>query len=235
MARPKLIEDSVLLELIKKYFNEECNNDEKKLKAAEVTRYINKNGYPDYPVTTLRRTPVAMDYIKELKKRIADDGYVTVASYQTVDAVALVESNRSKDKLIKAIIERDCYYKKVADSAVYFLNNYDTLNKQCEEEKRNNILLSVRVSELEELVKKCNSEIKQLEKDLKAYKSVVKNYVYPEIANELLVKEGALRLTETPLKENVLDSNLITPTTDIRKRVRSGSNVINRLYDNLEE
>ena len=72
MARPKLIEDSVLLDIIKKYFDEECNNDTKKLKAAEITRYINRNGYPDYPVTTLRRTSIAMEYIEELKKELAD-------------------------------------------------------------------------------------------------------------------------------------------------------------------
>lgn len=235
MARPKLIEDNVLLELITKYFNEECNHDEKKLKAAEVTRYINKNGYPDYPVTTLRRTKVAMDYIEELKKRITDDGYITIASYQTVDAAALVESNRSKDKLIKAINERDCYYKKVSDSAVYYLKKYDTLNKQYEEEKQNSILLSARVAELERLITEYKLEIKLLEKDLRTYKSVVEDYVYPEIANEMLVKEGALRKTVSTLKENVLEDKLITSTTNVKKTARSGSRVVSELFDVLED
>ena len=91
MARPKYIEDRVLLELIKKYFYEECNANIKKLKASEIIKYINRHGYPDYPATTLRRTPAAMEYIEELKKAINDDDYITIESYRTIDAVLIVQ------------------------------------------------------------------------------------------------------------------------------------------------
>lgn len=64
MARPKYIEDRVLLELIKKYFYEECNANIKKLKASEIVKYINRHGYPDYPATTLRRTQAAMERLE---------------------------------------------------------------------------------------------------------------------------------------------------------------------------
>ncbi len=234
MARPKLIEDSVLLDLIKKYFDEECNNDTKKLKTAEITRYINRNGYPDYPVTTLRRTSIAVEYIEELKKSLSDDNYITLVSYQTVDAAALVESNRSKDSLIKAINERDCYYKKVADSAVYYLEKYNKLNQQLEDEKKNNEILAAKNKELENLVAQYKAEIKTLKVERKAYKTVVNTYVYPELANELLVKEGALRKTGTPLIEGALENNLITSTTNAKKKAKSGSNVISGLFNALE-
>lgn len=36
MARPKQIEDDVLLDLIKKFFNDECRGNIKKLKASEI-------------------------------------------------------------------------------------------------------------------------------------------------------------------------------------------------------
>ena len=105
MARPKLIEDNVLLDLIKKYFNDECQKNVKKLKASEITKYINANGYPDYPASTLRRTPAAMKYIEELKASVTDNHYTTTVSYQTVAAALLVDSNRSRDTLIKAIMK----------------------------------------------------------------------------------------------------------------------------------
>lgn len=104
MARPNDYEDNVLLDLIKKYFNEECHNNIKKLKTAEIVKYINNNGYPNYPATTLRRTKAATDYIEELKKTIRDEHYTTSVSYQTIDAALLVDSNRSRDSLIKAYI-----------------------------------------------------------------------------------------------------------------------------------
>ena len=175
-----------------------------------------------------------MEYIEEQKKAIRDDGYVTIVSYQTIDAVALIESNRSKDKLVKAINEIDCYYKKVADSAVYYLKKYDTLNKQYEDEKQDNLILTAKVKELESIITEYKFEIKTLKNDLKAYKSVIDTYVYPELANELLVKEGALRKTESPLKADALEGTLITSTTNVKKTAKSGSSVIKGLFDVLE-
>lgn len=235
MARQKLIEDSILLELIKKYFNEECHNDVRKLKAVEITKYINAHGYPDYRVTTLRRTKVAVEYIEELKKSISDNNFVTLVSYQTIDAALLIESNRSRTRLIKAITERDCYYKTIADSAVQALDKYNQLKRKYETEKDRNIALTIKVEELEKLVAEYKAEIKLLNNELKINKSVIDTYIYPEIANELLVKEGAIRKTENPLKENAIEGNLITTTANVKKTVKSGSNVINGLFNILEE
>ena len=235
MARPKLIEDSVLLELIKKYFYEECHNNIKKLKMSEVVKYINNNGYPDYPASTLRRTKAAVDYIEELKNTITDDNYVTSVSYQTIDAALLVDSNRSRDTLIKAISERDSYYKTIADSAAQSFERYTKLKKQYDAEKKNNDILTEKIAELEDLISNYKSKIKALNNELNASKAVIENYIYPEIANELLVKEGAVRQTEGLLKEDALESNLITATTDITKATKSGSNVIKGLFSILEE
>ena len=235
MARTKQIEDTILLELIKKYFYEECHNDIKKLKTIEITKYINNNGYPDYRVTTLRRTQVAIDYIEELKKSISDNNFVTLVSYQTIDAAALVESNRSRARLIQAITERDCYYKTVADSAVQSLDKYNQLKQKYDTVKDNNTALTTKIEELEELVADYKAEIKILKSELSANKSVIDTYIYPEIANELLVKEGAIRKTENPLKENILESALVTTTTNVKQTAKSGSNVINGLFNILED
>ena len=72
--------------------------------------------------------------------------------------------------------------------------------------------------------------IQELEKELKAYKSVVETYVYPEIANELLTKEGAIRQTDEIIKADSLENDIITATTDIKKISKSRSNVIEGLF-----
>jgi len=235
MARPKLIEDSVLLDLIKSYFHEECHNDIKKLKASQIVEYINNNGYPDYPATTLRRTKVAIDYIEELKKNIHDDNYVAIVSYRTIDAASLVDSNRSRESLIKAISERDCYYKTIADSATQYFERYDRLKKEYEVEKEHSALLSEKIKDLEGLISKYKADIKMLTTELNANKSVIETYIYPEIANELLVKEGATRKTECFIKNDALENNLITATTAIKNTAKSGSAVIKGLFNRLEE
>lgn len=238
MARPKQIEDQVLLDLIKRYFNEVCNENPKKLKAVDIAKYINKNGYPDYPVTTLRRTPAAMEYIESLKKSLTDDAYIKLVSYQTIDAEQFLRQNRSHGQLVKALTELDCYYKTVADSAIIYMDKYHVLYNKYETVKRENEVLTEKNKELESLNKSYNGEKKTLKFELEIYKSIVDTYVYPEIANELLIKEGALRKTKTPLKDNVLKDNIITPTTDIKKiakTAKSESNVIQGLFDKFDD
>ena len=216
MARPKQIEDDVLLDLIKKFFNDECRGNIKKLKASEIVKYINANGYPDYPATTLRRTPIAMKYIEELKA--------------TIDAALLVDSNRSRDTLIKAITDRDNYYKMIADSAAQTFERYNTLSRKYDTEVIARKKSEDTVSTLKELNSENKNRIQELEKELKAYKSVVETYVYPEIANELLAKEGAIRQTDEIIKADSLENDIITATTDIKKISKSRSNVIEGLF-----
>jgi hypothetical protein len=230
MARPKQIEDDVLLDLIKKFFNDECRGNIKKLKASEIVKYINANGYPDYPATTLRRTPIAMKYIEELKATVVDEHYVTSVSYQTIDAALLVNTNRSRDTLIKAITDRDNYYKMIADSAAQTFERYNTLSRKYDTEVIARKKLEDTVSALKELNSENKKRIQELEKELKAYKSVVETYVYPEIANELLAKEGAIRQTDEIIKADSLENDIITATTDIKKISKSRSNVIEGLF-----
>ena len=222
MARPKQIEDDVLLDLIKKFFNDECRGNIKKLKASEIVKYINANGYPDYPATTLRRTPI--------KATVVDEHYVTSVSYQTIDAALLVNTNRSRDTLIKAITDRDNYYKMIADSAAQTFERYNTLSRKYDTEVIARKKSEDTVSTLKELNSENKNRIQELEKELKAYKSVVETYVYPEIANELLAKEGAIRQTDEIIKADSLENDIITATTDIKKISKSRSNVIEGLF-----
>ena len=86
------------------------------------------------------------------------------------------------------------------------------------------------VSALKELNSENKKRLQELEKELKAYKSVVETYVYPEIANELLAKEGAIRQTDEIIKADSLENDIITATTDIKKISKSRSNVIEGLF-----
>lgn len=234
MPKP-MIETSVLLKLIKKYFEDECHNNIKRLRYSEITQYINRNGYPNYPATSLRRNKAAVDYITELRQTVSEESYVTTVSYQTIDAASLVDSNRSRGSLIKAITERDMYYKTIADSAAMSFKRYNTLSHKYEDESEKCRHLEFENNELKQQLYECKMRIKELIKDFKAYKAVVDTYVYPEIANELLAREGYKKKAETDIiNQDTVDSNVITPSTDIRKKTKSGSSIIQGMFDSLE-
>ena len=105
------------------------------------------------------------------------------------------------------------------------------LQQQLDREKEVNAELSGKIAELEELNTKYKTHLRELDIELNASRAVINTYIYPELANELLVKEGALRKTESPIKEGALENNLITATTDIRKTTKSGSNIIKGLFN----
>ena len=217
MARPKYIDDNKAIELIKKYFNNECNGDTKKLTTTKIVAYIMMHGYPQYNSAILRRSPNVKAYIDELKSTAENDDYVTTVSYQTIDAVSFVGRFRSKDSLIKAITERDTYYKKISDSAARSFERYNSVVRKYEGEAIRRKDLELKASEYEEQLEECRASVKKLKKELKAYKSIVGTYVYPEIANELLVKDGAIKLTKNIVDPEVVSDNIISTKTDIRK------------------
>ena len=230
MARPKLIDDNKAIDLIKKYFNEECNGEIRKLKTTDIVMYINRHGYPAYNAVALRRSPVLMKYIEDLKNTINDDSYVTAVSYQTIDAAYLLDKHRTRDSLIKVITERDSYYKTIADAAAQSFERYNALSKKYDEKKSKVRELETELSIKDEELINAKESIRQLKKELKAYKDIVDTYVYPEIANELLVREGAIRKTREILDPDAVLKNIISTETNIRKGMITESNVINSMF-----
>ena len=113
----------------------------------------------------------------------------------------------------------------IADSAAQSFERYNALLKKFDAESAAHKECEDALSALTEQQSNNKKRIKELEKELKAYKSVVENYIYPEIANELLVREGAKRKTEEIIRTETLENNIITATTDIRKKTSTDNNV----------
>lgn len=127
------------------------------------------------------------------------------------------------------------YYKTIADSAAMSFKRYNTLSHKYEDESEKCRHLEFENNELKQQLDECKMRIKELIKDFKAYKAVVDTYVYPEIANELLAREGYKKKAETDIiNPDTVDSNVITPSTDIRKKTKSGSSIIQGMFDSLE-
>ena len=229
MARPKQIEDSVLLDLIKQYFYEECAANVRKLKVSEIVLYINNHGYPTYPATTLRRTPAAMEYIEQLKQTVINDDYITCVAYQTIDVTELLRSHTSRDSLIKAITERDTYYKTVADAAAQSFDRYNRILADLEKETEARKTLEHRVSELELQLEESMNQKREQQKMLQIYKRVLDDYVNPDIAEMLLMKAGVKPERQTNVQPEALDAQLITSQTNIRAS-KSGSKVVEGLF-----
>lgn len=237
MGRNKAIEDSVLIELIKEYWGKNCCGDQRKLKLTAITRYINENGYPDYAVESLRRNENARAYIDVLARDSRDTAQRVVAAYKTIDIDVFLDTHKTRASLKQALTELDGYYSLVSEAAAAVEKRYRNLEKEYAallQEVKNLSDENLRLSQLEEPMK---AEIKSLKEEKRALQSVVNDYVYPDIANELLVRMGVLTNVDSVIKVSGLDEMLITGDTVLDKNDKPvfGSNVIEGLFKILED
>jgi len=95
MGRSKIIDDKTLLDLIQKYYIEDCKGNANKLKLPALTEYIINNGYPNYTVTTLRRNEKARQYIDSLKQSTEEKSLAVLSTYKTLDVEAFLNTNKT--------------------------------------------------------------------------------------------------------------------------------------------
>lgn len=241
MARNKSIPDDRLIALIHSYFTIECKKDVTKLKFPDITAYITAHGYPDYQVTTLRRTQAAREYIESLKEAEEKTAEVNVAAYKTLDIDEFLENHQPRARLRQALADLDNYYHAVADSAAMILEK----GKQYQD----------RISYLEKELRKLKGIIKQLEEQIETLKEewkrtgleknslseYIKTYTYPDIANRLLMDDGLVEEKDNTVDPVRLDKNIIGSGTVINfkeateAKKKSASAAINSLFEELED
>lgn len=233
MGRKKDIENNVLLDLIQEYFVSECGSNPDRIKLPLVTKYINAHGYPNYAVESLRRNAEARAYIDTLKQSASQE---LCAVYKTLNVETFLDTHRTRSSLTKALTDLDSYYKNVADSAMEIQKKYHTLKKQYEKVTNKLIDAENENRELSRTTAPDKALIKDLQAENHALKTLISDCVYPEIANELLVKAGILKKGGSTIIPDKLDEMIITDNSAVTKDAsQSGSNVIQGLFDVLED
>lgn len=249
MARPKLIEDDKLLELIYQFFIHECNGRPSKLKKPAIAQYVSSHGYPGYAVESLRRNQIACDYIESLTIQQEEETLIALSSYKTLDVDAFLTTHRDKKALKTALIQLDCHYKSIADSSVEAIKRYnhqEEKNRGLQEQLTDS---KARVEELTSTVKELQQQIRQLRAEAGLWKSVVEDYVYPDICNELLAADRELKNIDTIIANAKLEKKMITFQSKIERKpqdtpdipvkteppVNTGSSITGSLLSRFEE
>lgn len=215
MARKKQIEDDVLIDLIKRYYNEVCHGNGSLMKYPNIAKYVSENGYPGYAAYTLRRNTAARAYIDSLAGDVKKaSSYIT--TYSTMDVEAFISNNPTHESLKRALTERDMYYRNVCEAAIVVKGENKNLTEQIEKQ---NAELEALKKEHEELKERCSvqkAELSRIRKENSSMKSFIEDNVYPEMANELLKADGELKGDVTPhINEDKANAGLIRPDTKI--------------------
>ena len=206
MARPRLFTEDELIALINEYYLEYPN---RMVKTSDLERYANAHGHPEFKSYSIRRCPKAKQYIDQINASNQVTLETTIVTWRQLDVDAFLNLNRSRNDLKNALIQRDNYYGEVCRSAGEFLRDKEHLEDKIRRMKSEINNLKNQVAELEQMnTNKINRYSQEM---LSKMKKVLDTYVYPDIANEILKKEGLDSLFSLYVNPESVESEMITP------------------------
>lgn len=227
MARRKTVENDVLISLIDQFFDE--NKVSGKVNLARIAEYVRDNGYPGYAVESLRRNEVARTHINTITgvSNLLGEHIIT---YKTLDVEEFLTTHTTRSSIKDALTDLDNYYRIISEQAVKTGKKYNLLLRDMQELRSEKDNVECDRSALSE-------EVRYLKEQNKKLTQVLKDYLYPDIANDILAKEGVILGLETHLDQDKLDHQIIRGDTDIHTKTltRSGSSVIQGIFDSLED
>lgn len=206
MARPRLFTEDELIALINEYYLEYPN---RMVKTSDLERYANAHGHPEFKSYSIRRCPKAKQYIDQINASNQVTLETTIVTWRQLDVDAFLNLNRSRSDLKNALIQRDNYYGEVCRSAGEFLRDKERLEAKITRMNSEINNLKNQVAELEQMnTNKINRYSQEM---LSKMKKVLDTYVYPDIANEILKKEGLDSLFGPYVNPASIESEMITP------------------------
>lgn len=206
MARPRSFTEDELIALINEYYLEYPN---RMIKTSDLERYAKTHGRPNFKAYSIRRCPKAKQYIDQINASNQVTLETTIVTWRQLDVDAFLNLNRSRSDLKNALIQRDNYYGEVCRSAGEFLNDKNRLEAKITRMQSEINDLKNQIAELEQMNTKRINRYSQVM--LSKMKKVLDTYVYPDIANEILKKEGLGSLFGMYVNPESVESEMITP------------------------
>lgn len=87
------------------------------------------------------------------------------------------------------------------------------MNIQIEELK--NVIKETEKKLIEEKAKNTDTKIKEKDKAIVAMKNILDDYIYPDMANAILKRDGVLKVVNSVVDNDVVDEKSICADTDI--------------------
>lgn len=206
MARPRSFTEDELIALINEYYLKYPN---RMIKTSDLEQYARTHGRPNFKAYSIRRCAKAKQYIDQINANNQVTLETTIVTWRQLDVDAFLNLNRSRSDLKNALIQRDNYYGEVCRSAGEFLRDKERLEAKITRMNSEINNLKNQIAELEQMnTNKINRYSQEM---LSKMKKVLDTYVYPDIANEILKKEGLDSLFGLYVNPESVESEMITP------------------------
>jgi len=208
MARPRKMTTDMMLEIVDDFFDNIADGNAAMLKCSLIAEYAVKLGH-SVAAYDFRRNIQVRNRMEELKNT---DGIFNSSKpmvYKNLNIAEFLSNNSNTEKLKKALIELDIYWNGIFEYA----NKIIARNKELEKNKKilntnaNNLIAENKTLTVK--CKKLSDDKKQLMLENRYLKKMLKENLYPTLANEIL-RSDELYISD----ENTLPKQTINKMTD---------------------
>lgn len=192
MGRPRKMTTDQMMEVVASYYSTRAEGNSHLLKCSLIAAYASELGYVanDYD---FRRNTIVRDYIDCLKNGNDSVLQDATALYKSLDVAGFINCNRGRDQLAKALTELDAYWKRISVYAVQSTEQNKTLMKVNADLQTSLMDTAKANEELEADNTSLSRENNRLVAENRYLRKMLRTYLYPAIAEEILVRENALK------------------------------------------
>lgn len=200
MARPRKMMTEQMLEIVDAYFKDEAAGNTALLKYSLIATYAAKSGY-DASDYDFRRNMDVRNRIEELKNTNGAFCDAVPAVYKSLDVEEFIRNNRGAEQLKKALSELDAYWMRVFEYATKVTMQNRSITKAKKELGEEFTRVAGEMESLYNEKTELTKRNRSLTLENRYLRSMLKTYLYPSVANEILKSEHVHVLAETQITE----------------------------------
>lgn len=241
MGRPKKTDDQTLVQIVEEFFTTEAAGNPRKLKYSLIEKYAASKSIL-VKAYDFRRSQAVREKIAELQELSGNEngvGILSGGSYKSLDLVNLLANRRDLNDLLQVLGDIDSYWKSVFEASSQVAGKNKILQKENDDLNRTVTDLKNLIEEISSAQAENKAYCNDLVKENRYLRSVIKKYLYPALANELLVQEQALQNPDTSVtevaKRNLLDGTQPSSFTEAVSQDQKVSQKLNHVLEKMWE
>ena len=204
MGRIKKNDSEKLVAVAREYYETEGAGNPSNLKCSNFARYGKQHGCSAEAYDFRRDSAVRMFVEAERKKVQALHSGPLQASYRNLDVDTLLRESRTMEAFKRTLREMDTYWHSVYDAAVQAEEqSVQALCRAVPDEQAEQ--LKDRINRLEGELAQAKTSMRHLEGECRYLKGLLRKYLYPAVAEELLRQEKLPVPDNTAVKKDAFD------------------------------
>ena len=192
MARPKKLGTDEMLDIVNKYY-EGCG-DPARLKCSALEEYAIAQGF-NVKAYDFRRDAAVRHRMEELRGLAQFEPDSAAIAYKTLDVDSLLKRCRTRAMLRNSLLELDEQWRRVYERAADISRVNETMKSKLEEEGKERKKTAADVNDLSERAAQADKANNALLLENRYLKKMLRTYLYPAVANEILKQENIIEQT----------------------------------------